>query len=57
MKAIQKELGDREGRTGEIAELREKIDAAGMPEHVYEKAIKELGRYEKMPANAGKARF
>lgn len=55
MKAIQKELGDREGRTGEIAELREKIDAAGMPEHVYEKAIKELGRYEKMPANAGES--
>ncbi|MBU3537036.1 endopeptidase La, partial [Alkalihalobacillus clausii] len=52
---IQKELGDREGRTGEIAELREKIDAAGMPEHVYEKAIKELGRYEKMPANAGES--
>ncbi|GAF13387.1 ATP-dependent protease La type I [Bacillus sp. JCM 19045] len=55
MKAIQKELGDREGRTGEIAELKEKIEAAGMPEHVYEKAIKELGRYEKMPANAGES--
>lgn len=26
-----------------------------MPEHVYEKAIKELGRYEKMPANAGES--
>ncbi len=55
MKAIQKELGDREGKTGEIAELKEKIEAAEMPEHVYEKALKELSRYEKMPANAGES--
>nr|WP_059104037.1 endopeptidase La [Shouchella shacheensis] len=55
MKAIQKELGDREGRTGEVAELKEKIEAAGMPEHVHEKALKELDRYEKMPANAGES--
>lgn len=34
MKAIQKELGDKEGKTGEIAELTEKIENAGMPEHV-----------------------
>ncbi len=26
-----------------------------MPEHVYEKAMKELNRYEKMPANAGES--
>ena len=26
MKAIQTELGDREGKTGEVAELRKKID-------------------------------
>ncbi|WP_078391842.1 endopeptidase La [Shouchella patagoniensis] len=55
MKAIQKELGDREGRTGEIAELKEKIEAANMPNPVYEKATKELSRYEKMPANAGES--
>ena len=27
MKAIQTELGDREGKTGEVAELRKKIEA------------------------------
>ena len=30
MKAIQKELGDKEGKTGEVAELTEKIEKAGM---------------------------
>ncbi|WP_062355362.1 endopeptidase La [Bacillus kwashiorkori] len=49
MKAIQKELGDREGKSGEIEELREKIDFAQMPEHVYKTALKELDRYEKIP--------
>ena len=34
MKAIQKELGDKEGKTGEIAELTEKIESAGMPDNV-----------------------
>ncbi len=29
MKAIQKELGDREGKTGEIAELKEKNRSSG----------------------------
>ena len=49
MKAIQKELGDKEGKTGEVQALREKIEEADMPEHVYEVAIKELNRYEKIP--------
>ena len=40
MKAIQKELGDKEGKTGEIAELTEKIEQAGMPEHVNQAALK-----------------
>ncbi|HEY4553877.1 MAG TPA: LON peptidase substrate-binding domain-containing protein, partial [Bacillaceae bacterium] len=42
MKAIQKELGDKEGKTGEIAELTERIEKAGMPEHVRKTAFKEL---------------
>ena len=50
MKAIQTELGDREGKTGEIAELRKKIDSAGMPESTQKVALKELDRYEKLPA-------
>ena len=28
MKAIQKELGDKEGKTGEIADLTEKIESS-----------------------------
>ena len=40
MKAIQTELGDRDGKTGEISELRKKIDQAGMPESTLEVAFK-----------------
>ena len=34
LKAIRKELGEGDDQTKEIAELREKVDAAGMPEAV-----------------------
>lgn len=50
MKAIQTELGDREGKTGEVAELRKSIDESGMPEATKEVALKELDRYEKIPS-------
>ncbi|TQR32890.1 endopeptidase La [Lysinibacillus sphaericus] len=50
MKAIQTELGDREGKTGEVAELRKRIDETGMPESTKEVVLKELDRYEKLPA-------
>jgi ATP-dependent Lon protease len=55
MKAIQKELGDKEGKTGEIAELTEKIEKAGMPEHVLKTAHKELDRYEKVPSSSAES--
>lgn len=55
MKAIQKELGDKEGKTGEIADLTEKIKQAGMPEHVYLTAMKELDRYEKVPSSSAES--
>lgn len=55
MKAIQKELGDKEGKTGEIGQLTEKIEAAGMPEHVKETAFKELDRYEKIPSSSAES--
>jgi ATP-dependent Lon protease len=48
MKAIQKELGD-DDQGSEVRELREKIEGAGMPDPVKEKALKELGRLEKIP--------
>jgi ATP-dependent Lon protease len=47
MKAIQKELG--RGEKSEIDELKKKIDTAGMPKDVHEKAIQELKRLEMMP--------
>jgi ATP-dependent Lon protease len=50
MKAIQTELGDRDGKAGEVAELRKRIEAAGMPESTQKVALKELDRYEKLPA-------
>ncbi|GGN58160.1 MULTISPECIES: endopeptidase La [Oceanobacillus] len=55
LKAIQKELGDRDGKSGEVSELREKIDESDMPEHIYEIALKELGRYEKVPQSSGES--
>ncbi|KYG91620.1 endopeptidase La [[Bacillus] sp. KCTC 13219] len=50
MKAIQTELGDRDGKMGEITDLRKRIDAIGMPESTRKVALKELDRYEKLPA-------
>ncbi|WP_280769816.1 endopeptidase La [Salipaludibacillus daqingensis] len=55
MKAIQKELGDREGKEGELEELTEKIEKANMPEPIEEKAYKELKRYEKMPSSSAES--
>lgn len=55
MKAIQKELGEKEGKTGEIAELTEKIEKAGMTEHAKMTALRELDRYEKVPATSAES--
>ncbi|ARW55113.1 Endopeptidase La [Bacillus licheniformis] len=55
MKAIQKELGDKEGKTGEVQKLTEKIEQAGMPDNVKETALKELNRYEKIPSSSAES--
>ncbi|KUK47243.1 MAG: Lon protease [Actinobacteria bacterium 66_15] len=52
LKAIQQELGQYDEAQAEIDEYREKIAASGMPEDVEAKALKELGRLEKMPQAA-----
>ena len=52
MKAIQKELGDQDDTQKDIAELKEKIENAGMPEDVKKDALKELGRLSRMNAMA-----
>lgn len=49
MKAIQKELGERDEKGSEAEEYRRKIKEAGLPEEAEEKAIKEVERLEKMP--------
>jgi ATP-dependent Lon protease len=47
IKAIQKELG--RGEKSEFDELKKKVDAAGMPHDVHEKALQELKKLEAMP--------
>lgn len=52
MKAIQKELGEKEGRAGEVEELRAQLEEKILPDKVREKTIKEIDRLEKMPASS-----
>ena len=47
IKAIQKELG--RGEKSEWDDLKKKIEAAGMPKDVFDKAIQELKKLEAMP--------
>src|SRR6188474_79074 len=53
MKAIQKELGEGDDQQREFNELREKVEAAGMPDDIKKEAMRELDRLSKMsPAAA-----
>lgn len=52
MKAIQTELGDKDGKGLEVEMLKEKISKAKMPKHAADVAYRELNRYEKIPAAA-----
>lgn len=49
MKAIQKELGEKDERLAEVEEYRLKIAQAKLPKDVHERAIREVERLEKMP--------
>ena len=53
MKAIQKELGESDENQRDVEDLRQKIEAAGMPEEVKKEALKELGRLSRMSPMAG----
>src|SRR5690625_6890735 len=52
LKAIQKELGEKDGKTGEVGQLKEKIEQSDMPERILEVAMKELDRFEKVPQSS-----
>ena len=49
MRAIQEELGEVDPQLAELNEMREKIEAAGMPEDVKKAADRELDRLSKVP--------
>src|SRR5579885_3370332 len=49
LKAIQKELGENDGRSAEIDDLEKKIEAANMPEEARKAADKELDRLRMIP--------
>ena len=50
LKAIQRELGEDDPQQAEINELRDKVEAAGMPEEIKTRAIKEIDRMSRIPS-------
>jgi ATP-dependent Lon protease len=48
LKAIQKELGEQDEGQRDIEDMRQKIEAAGMPDDVKKDALKELSRLARM---------
>lgn len=56
MKAIQKELGESEGGSGnDLDQLKEKIEKAGMSAEAKEKALAELNKLKMMPPMSSEA--
>ena len=55
IKAIHHELGRKDDRADEIAELKQKIEKSGAPKLVREKAAQELRRLEAMPPVSAEA--
>jgi ATP-dependent Lon protease len=52
MKAIQKELGEKDEQAVEVEEFRTKIEAAKMPEEAGKMAVRELDRLARLPTAA-----
>jgi ATP-dependent Lon protease len=52
LKAIQEELGEVDELQAEATELRERLEAAGLPEHAWKQAERELQRFERLPAQS-----
>lgn len=55
MKAIQKELGERDETMSEAEEFRQKIEKAGLTGEARERALREADRLEKMPQSSAEA--
>ena len=55
IKAIHHELGRKDDRADEIAELKQKVEKSGAPKLVREKAAQELRRLEAMPPVSAEA--
>src|SRR6476659_7640508 len=55
MATIQRQLGEGDGKTAEVAELTAAIAKAQMPPEAENQAKRELRRYERMPEAAGEA--
>src|SRR5436305_4077471 len=55
IKAIHQELGRKDERGDEMTELKERIEKAGLPKEVKEKADQELKRLEAMPPVSAEA--
>jgi len=52
MKAIQEELGEGDPEQAELQELRERVEAAGLPEDTRKAVDRELARLERLPSAA-----
>ncbi|WP_124727059.1 endopeptidase La [Staphylospora marina] len=52
MKAIQKELGEKEGRSAEVEELRALLEKLEAPDSVKDKISREIDRLEKIPTSS-----
>ncbi|HEY6876260.1 MAG TPA: endopeptidase La [Candidatus Dormibacteraeota bacterium] len=50
LKAIQRELGELDGDQGELNELRERIEKAGLPPEAKREADREINRLERIPS-------
>jgi ATP-dependent Lon protease len=52
MKAIQDELGEGDELQAEATELRERLEAAELPDYAWKQAERELQRFERLPAQS-----